>query len=98
MEQAGRMYSQMIDFAHPGFSQLANVVGVGVLNFPAVIDYVYILGMLAVLLFIVFRAENSKELYQKFRRTPATMTFAAAAVAISLLTLSRQSVFIYFNF
>ena len=98
MEQAGRMYSQMIDFAHPGFSQLASVVGVGVLNFPAAIDYVYILGMHAVLLFIVFRAENSKGMYQKFKRTPATAAYAAVAVAISLLTLSRQSVFIYFNF
>lgn len=97
--QAIEIYKGMLSFGTIGFSQLATVVGFeGEVNLPAVIDYAYILALLGVLLYVVFLRKNSAFLLEKFTPCKRTVITTAIMFVVGLLCLSRESVFIYFNF
>ena len=49
-------------------------------------------------LVLVFRAKNSAELLARFRPSGKTLTAAALLFCAALLCMTRESVFIYFNF
>lgn len=98
-EQALEVYRGMLSFGNIGFSQLATVVGTeGGVNLPTIVDYGYILAVIGTLLYIVFGQKNSKYCLEKFTTSKKTMIATAIMFVISLLCLSRESVFIYFNF
>ena len=97
--QAAEIYRGMINFGNPALSQLDAVAGqAAYINFPAAADIVYILVLVGVLLAAVFRCRNSAERLERFKPDGKTLAAAVLLFTVSLLCLSRESVFIYFNF
>ena len=97
--QALEVYKGMLAFGNIGISQLNTVVGwEGRIDFPLVMDCVYILLLEASLLMVVFRCKNSAALLQQFTASKKTLLTAALLFSVALLCLTRESVFIYFNF
>ena len=98
-EQAIEVYKGMLAFGNIGISQLDTIVGAaGNINFPMIVDCAYILGFIFILLIIVFKCKNSASLLDRFQFSKKTLLHAALLFAIALLCLTRESVFIYFNF
>ena len=97
--QAAEVYKGMVAFGNPALSQLNDVVGqAGHLNFPAAIDIPYIAAYISLLLAVVFACRNSAERLERFTPSPKTLAASAILFVWAFLCLSRQSVFIYFNF
>jgi len=97
--QALEVWRGMVAFGNPGISQLDTVVGTAAyIDFPLALDCVYILLLEAILLFVVFRCPNSSDLLDRFTPSRKTMVAAAVLFTVALLCLTRESVFIYFNF
>ena len=97
--QAIEVYKGMLNLGNLGINQLDMVVGVsGGINFPLVIDIVYIMAMVILLLIVVFRFRNSVTRLQEFVASKRELLVASLAFAVAMLCLSRESIFIYFNF
>ncbi len=97
--QAIEIYKGMLSFGNISLWQLDAVVGIeGGVNLPNMIDYAYIFGMLGVLLYIVFGQTNSAYRLEKFTPCKKNAITTALMFVVSILCLSRESVFIYFNF
>ena len=97
--QALEVWRGMVAFGDPAISQLSTIVGTAAyIDFPLALDCVYILVLEAVLLFVVFRCPNSSDLLDRFTPSRKTMIAAAVLFTVALLCLTRESVFIYFNF
>ena len=97
--QALEVYRGMLAFGSIGLSQLDTVVGAAAyLNFPLIIKMIYLLTLLAVLLILVFRCRNSSEMLRFFTVSGKTLWTAIALFSAAMLCLTRESVFIYFNF
>jgi alginate O-acetyltransferase complex protein AlgI len=96
--QALKVYAGMFDIRSAGISQLSDIVFDGLINFPAPVDILYILGLLTVLLAVVFTCKNSMEMSKEFTPRRKTMIFSAVLFCVSVLHLARETVFIYFNF
>lgn len=97
-EQAKAIYFGMFSFDNIGFSQLAAIAFDGVINFPAIVDYAYIFALLGAAMFTVFFCPNSAKLLESFKPSKARLMAAVLMFCISLLCMTRESVFIYFNF
>ena len=97
--QALAVYKGMISFGNLDLAQLDSVVGhIAHLNFPAVLDIVYLIGYCAILLGIVFKGKNSFQLLRDFRPDRRRLIAASLLFSVAILCLTRESVFIYFNF
>ena len=97
--QTLEIYRGMVAFDNVALTQLNEVMGeTANINFPVAIDIAYITGMIAILLFVVFRCKNSAAYLERYTPRTKTAVAAAALFAVAFLCLSRESVFIYFNF
>lgn len=97
--QALEVYKGMLSFRTLDFAQLQTVVGFEAdVNLPAIMDYGYIVGLVGLLLVVVFRCKNSAEYLEKFKASKKTLVAAVVLFSTAILCLSRESVFIYFNF
>ena len=97
--QAIEVYKGMLAFGNIGISQLDTVVGHAAnLNFPMLMDCAYILGLETFLLIVVFKFKNSATMLQQFTASRKTLITASLLFSTALLCMTRQSVFIYFNF
>jgi alginate O-acetyltransferase complex protein AlgI len=96
--QAAMVYRGLVDFANVNLAQIADLVLDSSFDFPTVVDIVYLFSLLAVLLFVVFRCKNSREMLESFSCNGKTLSFTVFLFCFSVLHLSRESVFIYFNF
>ena len=97
--QAMEIYRGMLAFGNLGLAQLNTVVGYTAnLNFPVMVDIAYTIGMLGLLLGIVFCCKNSAVKLKNYTPTTTSLMGAALLFSVALLCLSRESVFIYFNF
>ena len=97
--KAFEIYKGMFAFNNIGLSQINTVVGYAAnLNFPLIVDIGYAFGMIATLLFVVFKFKNSATMLKDYLPVPKTCVTAALLFAVAVLCLSRESVFIYFNF
>ena len=96
--QAAAIYRGMLSFSRPGLRELASLAYDSVINFPAVVDIAYVALLLAGLLLVVFRCRNSAERLDGLVLNRRSMLEAAVLFSVSVLCLSRNSVFIYFNF
>ncbi len=97
--QVAEIYKGMLNFTSFDIMRLSDIVVDGIINFPTFIDIAYILGILTALSVIVFKAKNSSYLYENF--TPfayKTCLTSGVLFLISIVFMSRGSVFIYFNF
>ena len=96
--QLGMVFSGLVSFGNVNLSQVAVLALDNAFDFPAVVDIVYLFGLLGVLLFVVFRCKNSKEMLESFRCDGKSLAFTVFLFCFSVIHLSRESVFIYFNF
>ncbi|MDO5412580.1 MAG: MBOAT family O-acyltransferase [bacterium] len=96
--QAGMVYSGMLSFGSLNLEQLSALVLDNAFDFPTIVDIAYLFSLLAVLLAVVFRCRNSRELLEKFRCSGRSLAFAVFLFCFSVIHLSRGSIFIYFNF
>jgi len=97
--QTMEIYRGMVAFSNINLEQLNLVMGeTANINFPVTFDILYISSILAALLAVVFGCKNSAACLEQYKPTSRTAITAAALVAVGLLCLSRESVFIYFNF
>lgn len=97
--QTMSIYRGMVNFSRVKLSQLDMVMGeTANINFPLVFDIAYIGTMITTLLAVVFGCKNSAVRLERFTVSKKTAIAAAALFAVALLCLSRESVFIYFNF
>ena len=97
--QTMEIYKGMTAFSNIDLAQLDAVMGhTANINFPVTFDIVYIGTMIVSLLFVVFGCKNSAARLERFTVGTKTAATAAALFAVAFLCLSRESVFIYFNF
>lgn len=96
--QAQMVYAGMCNFSQMAPNQLAMLINDGLVAFPNVVGLAYLTGILGVLFAVIWCAPSSITQYQKFTPNRKTMIFTAVLFCVSLLHLSRESVFIYFNF
>lgn len=97
-QAAGVVYRGMVDFANPGLLQVALLANDGFVGVPAVLNTAYVIALLAALLFVCLRAKNSRQMLESFTCRKGTLWAAAILFCVALVHLSRESVFIYFNF
>ena len=96
--QAGMVYSGMLSFGSLNLEQLSALVLDNAFDFPTIVDIAYLFSLLAVLLAVVFRCRNSRELLENFRCSGRSLAFTVFLFCFSVIHLSRGSIFIYFNF
>lgn len=96
--QALGIYKGMFMIRKPGFRDIEAIAFDGTINFPFIMDAVYVLGVLMILLWIVWTRKSSKELKTQFSFSARTMFTTVLCLFLSLICISRGSVFIYFNF
>lgn len=97
--QAIAVYRGLVAFGNIGFSELNEVVGnAAFMNFPFAVDCVYLFGLLAISIFAIARCRNGREMAGSFRPNGRTLAVSVSFFAAALLCLTRQSVFLYFNF
>jgi len=97
-EQAKNMYISLCNFRGIDLASIADLNMNGIINLPAFADVMIIFSMIAALLFVVFRCKNSVHMLESFVLTKKTAVFSAVIIYLSLIFISRGSVFIYFNF
>lgn len=97
-QQAAMVYSGMLSFTSLDLSQIAALVLDNSFDFPTAVDIAYLFSLLAVLLFVVFRCKNSRQRLETFSCNGKTLAFTVFLFCFSVLHLSRESIFIYFNF
>lgn len=96
--QASMVYSAMFSIGNIDLSQISALVLDNAFDFPTIVDIGYLFGLLAVLLVVVFRCKNSREMLESFRCSGKSLAFTVFLFCFSVLHLSRESIFIYFNF
>ena len=97
-EQAAAQYKNMFSFGSLGLKNLSVLAENGVLNYPNIMDYAYVLGAIATALGVVFLCKNSRDKLKEFKPTGMTAAIVVVMVCLVIVCLSRQGVFIYFNF
>lgn len=96
--QAAMVYRGMLSFGSLQLSQIAALVLDNSFDFPTSVDIAYLFSLLAALLYMVFRCKNSRERLESFSCTGKSLAFTVFLFCFSVLHLSRESIFIYFNF
>ena len=95
---AAMVYRGMADVSNLALTQVGTLAVDGFVGIPVVLNTVYVLGLLALLAFVCFRCENSCHMLARFNCGRKTRIVTAIFFCIALVHLSRESVFIYFNF
>lgn len=96
--QAMNVYRGMLCFGRLDARQLSEIAFDSMVNFPTGVDIAYVLTLLLVLLLVVFSRKNSIQLEREFSATGKNAVIAGACLLLTLICISRGSVFIYFNF
>lgn len=78
--------------------QLSAIGFDGLVGFPQIIWIMYVVGIIAVLIFGVLKWKNALQMQRNFSYSTKNIIFTIVAFCISVIHLSRTSVFIYFNF
>ncbi len=97
-EQALGIYKSMINFGNFGLSQVADLTIDGIMGLPTPIALGYIFALVIGLLCVVFFSKNVIQKAEKFKPTILNAILIAFLFTVSVLFISRESVFIYFNF
>ena len=92
------VYRGMISVHNLGLNQIQDIAFDSLINFPSVVDNAYVLCVLTGLLLIVLIGKSSIELKQQFSYSRKTALTVSVFLMLTLICISRGSVFIYFNF
>ncbi len=97
-ESAAVVYRGMVNFGNLNLLQVGYLAVDGFVGVPLAMNTAYVLAALAALTLVCFRAKNSCRMLEDFTWRKVTMWATAILFSIALVHLSRESVFIYFNF
>ena len=97
-QNAAMVYRGMVDFSNFGLLQVGTLAIDGFVGVPLVLNTAYVLTVLLVLALVCFRAKNSCQMLENFTCRRSLLWLTAVLFCIALVHLSRESVFIYFNF
>ena len=97
-ESAAVVYRGMVDLGNLSLLQVGYLAVDGFVGVPLALNTAYVLAALAALTLVCFRAKNSCRMLEDFTCRKGTMWAAAVLFCVALVHLSRESVFIYFNF
>lgn len=97
-ESAAVVYQGMVDLGNLNLLQVGYLAVDGFVGVPLAMNTAYVLAALAALTLVCFRAKNSCRMLEDFTWRKVTMWATAIVFSIALVHLSRESVFIYFNF
>ena len=97
-ESAAVVYRGMVDLGNLNLLQVGYLAVDGFVGVPLAMNTAYVLATLAALTLVCFRAKNSCRMLEGFTCRKGTMWATAILFSIALVHLSRESVFIYFNF
>ncbi len=92
------VYRGMMGMGKWGLGSIARLTLDGIVDFPVKIGVAYVLGLLAVAYLAVFTCRNTLERAGEYVRTYLTAASLSMLFALSVIHMSRLSVFIYFNF
>ena len=96
--QAAMVYRGLINIKEFGLASVARLTLDGIFDFPVMVAVAYVFIVLLVLMIIVFMCRNSVEKVKTLIFNRKTLIFTSLLFIISVVHLSRLSVFIYFNF
>ena len=96
--QAMNIYKGMFNFSNLSLSQIPSLCSDGIVDLPSKIALLYIIGIILLLLAVVFFTKNATKRLKEFEPTAKSMIFTVVLFVISVIHLSKLSVFIYFNF
>ena len=97
-EQALRIYKGMFTFSNFSLAQISNLTLDGIVQLPAKIAILYVIGIICLLLYVIFFTQNSHQRLKEFKPSGKTLIATVLLFVISVIHLSRLSTFIYFNF
>ncbi len=92
------VYKGLIGLSGMRFEQISQIAKDGIVNFPDFINYIYVMGILLLTLIITFKCQNSIDRMHNFIRTRRNALCVAFLFWISVICMSRESIFIYFIF
>ena len=97
-QSAATVYRGMVDFSNLAFAQVGSLAVDGFVGVPNRLNAIYVVGILAALAVVCFRCKNSCQMLTEFTCRKGALWATAILFCIALVHLSRESVFIYFNF
>lgn len=97
-QNAAMVYRGMVDISNLALLQVGTLAIDGFVGVPLVLNTAYVLTVLLVLALVCFRAKNSCRMLENFTCRRSLLWLTAVLFCIALVHLSRESVFIYFNF
>lgn len=97
-DEAINLYRGLINFNNIGFSSIGDLAVDGLLTYPNIIRVAKVLFFLVTSCILVFIPKNTIQLYEKFSPSRKHLLLALCLLVLSVLHLSRESIFIYFNF
>lgn len=97
-QNAAMVYRGMVVFSSFSLLQVGTLAIDGFVGVPLVLNTGYVLTVLLVLALVCFRAKNSCHMLEDFTCRRSLLWLTAVLFCIALVHLSRESVFIYFNF
>lgn len=92
------IWKAMVNVRDLRMTQLADLAFDDIINFPTTVDCIYVIGVILILLFVVFFTKNSAEKMQKYLSNQKYAIVTAFIFIISMISVGRNSIFIYFNF
>lgn len=97
-QEAFAVYRGMLNIRNVGLLQLQKLAEDSLINFPGIVDMIYVPGILVLLFLLVFKGKSSMERKENFTISRKTALEASFCLIFALICISRGSVFIYFNF
>ncbi|MBQ7499970.1 MAG: MBOAT family protein [Clostridia bacterium] len=80
------------------FSSIGFMAEDGIIGFPNAVNTAYLLAVFAIVMLIIFIPKNAIERYNKFTPDKKNLAMTVAMFVFSVLHLSKDTIFIYFNF
>lgn len=98
VDKAMAVYRGMINFSRVGIQDIAKMAQDGIVGFPNSIWITYCSIILFMTLANVLFTRNSIDLLNEFKESYVNAFITALLFIVSLVCMSRESIFIYFNF
>lgn len=96
--QCFSIYKNMFSFSNMSFSSIGILANDGIIPFPNMLWSLYIMLIFSGIFCVLSRKKNSNVMYKEFTPSKKNMFFVAFLFAVSVIHLSRLTVFVYSNF
>lgn len=96
--QCFSIYKNMFSFSNMSFSSIGILANDGIIPFPNMLWSLYIMLIFSGIFCVLSRKKNSNVMYKEFTPSKKNMIFVVFLFAVSVIHLSRLTVFVYSNF